>query len=353
MASANFPIIPFHKDIYGSDILAGIDGLIAYQFNPRFSFQAGLGIHGLAYSREAKDTFEIFIQRNKEYYAQVPFGFNFYPNGQSRVFSVYAGVLPSYLLRKSISAVEENPDFATYGQDPSDVGRIDLSAQMGLSLRLSENFRAHAVYTQSFTSQQNPAFNSGRFSSFSIGLSYSLYSNENKSVEKQVDISELSKTRQMPDYVLVQLKTNWRKAKRYLNSGYTVEAEKLLNEAKAENKSTVEAFQYSFSALPVYFYYDTSATAILDNRQSDLVVNHLGNPVADSALMGTFIIAEFGSVYSETFGSSSGFGLVIYSSSMKQLKEPFPYYTPNYFGLVSRKDVVRRFNGRLQEYLSR
>ena len=148
--------------------------------------------------------------------------------------------------------------------------------------------------------------------------------------------------------LLVRLKTEHKRIESLEQGGYQQEASKLRSKVIAENENTVSAFLNSITCCKVFYFYDTSSAEIRDGNFEYLMSYRLDTPVGktwqDSAYL---YIAEFGSPVSETFGTESGFGLVVYDKKFKQMAKPFPYYVSNVYGIISRKEVVSRFNTRL------
>lgn len=148
--------------------------------------------------------------------------------------------------------------------------------------------------------------------------------------------------------LLVRLKTEHKKIAALEQGGYQKEANKLRSKVLAENETTTSAFLNSITCCKVFYFYDSSSTEIRDGN-FDVLMNHhldtlIGKTWQDSAFL---YIAEFGSPMSETFGTESGFGLVVYDRKFNQMAKPFPYYVSNVYGIISRKEVVSRFNARL------
>ncbi len=342
------PLLTQYTDIYSTDIHAGFDARIVHEFNSKWAVYGGMGLQGLGYSRESYDSFQLFIQRTREVYFDIPLGVEFYP-GKSGLFSLMLGMNPSILLSKTISQEEQNPELYPIGPDPSKPGRLDFGFSAGVGMHLASGFHVFGSYTQSVSSKVTPAYNSGRNSYFSVGIRYSIFRMSERD-KVTAEEEEKGDARHVPGILLVRLKTDHKKIKRYTDAGYLEEAAKLKEKAVEENNSTIEAFREKFTAMPVYYFYDTSSTAIVEKDYWPHLITGTGAALPDSLPLEKVYLAEFGSVYSEAFGTSSGFGLVIYDAKFNQLKEPFPYYTPNFFGLVSRKDVVRKFNNQLIEY---
>src|SRR5690606_12123519 len=153
--------------------------------------------------------------------------------------------------------------------------------------------------------------------------------------------------------LLVRLKTEHKRISLYESRGYTQEAKELREEVAQENAETIRAFRTQYFVSDLLFFYDTSSSSLAEGKLSGHLFTDEGK-YTDSLIRDTseILIAEFGSPHSEAFGSSSGFGLVVYDAHFEQMKEPFPFYTSNYFGLISRQEVVAKFAKRLKSYLS-
>jgi len=282
----------------------------------------------------------------------MPVSVIFYPSRTERTWGFYAGLTPSVLLNKWVSKKEDNPAYYGIAKDPSSPGRFDLNINVGANLKLAPRWVISAEYTYSMTNQPIEPYNSGRFSQYSIGLGFQITQPNAKESEievaKKQEIFRLQKKNMV---MLVRLKTEAKKIKYYRDRGYTRDADELQEKVLEENQETIAAFEKGFSYCEVRYFYDTMSVAIADEKYTGILLNSNGSIseplVGDST---DVLIAEFGSPYSEAFGSSSGFGLVIYDYLFNQMKEPFPYYVSTYYGLVSRKEAVIRFDKKLREY---
>ncbi len=341
------------SDIYSRGMAPGLFIQGIKHIKPRYSVGVGLELNQMAYARTATDTFELFTQRVREYYLDIPLSFFFYPGREERTWNFYAGVTPSLLLFKDVSKVENNLQTRII-PDPSKAGRIDLGLHVGGSIKLNSRIMVKGSYTYSVTSSQNKFYNSGRFTMLNFGLGYEITKpNRKESAHELAKEESIDVYRKRNLVLLVRLKTEHKKVQRYRASGYEEDAKAMEADVAAENEITMEAFRYEFTACPVLFFYDTLSEDIVSENFHDLFnknkvkVDTLLNDSTD------VIIAEFGSPHSEAFGASSGFGLVVYDNTFKQLTEPFPFYTSNMLGLLTRQDVVRKFNKRMVEYLMR
>ncbi len=351
-AYANLSSIPTHRNIYIANSHGAFAAFASYRLKPKYDLRFGLKLNTVAYSRNATDSFEVFTQRIREYYLDVPLSVFFYPSRTERTWGFYAGLTPSLLLNKSVNKKEDNPAYYGLGVDPSAPGRFDLNLNVGASLKLAPRWMISAEYTYSFTNEANAAYNAGRFSQYAIGIGFQINQPNAKVSEietaKKEEIFRLQKKNMV---VLVRLKTEAKKIKYYRDRGYTRDADELLEEVQAENQGTIEAFEKGFAYCEVRYFYDTVSRAIANEKYTEILLNKDGSIAEDLVGDSTdILIAEFASPYSEAFGSSSGFGLVIYDYQFNQMKEPFPYYISTYYGLVSRKEAVIRFDKKLREY---
>ncbi|MDX5321736.1 MAG: PorT family protein [Bacteroidota bacterium] len=351
---ANLTTIPQHRSIYFQNSHAGFGVFTAYRFQPRFDLRLGLKANTLAYSRNATNNLELFIQRTREYYFETPLSVFFYPSRTERTWGFYTGVTPSVLMNKFVSQRENNPQYALVPPDPSDVGRMDWGINMGASVKLNPRLSMGADFTYSLTNKQAPAYNSGKFSQFSIGLGYQITApNKKESEIISTEKEEIIPFKKDKTVILVRLRTDHKRMRFYEENGYTQDAEELREALKVENETTMEAFRKGFVFCPVYFFYDTLSTQIREEHYDSILWDEEGKQVFTAPIGDTtdILIAEFTSPHSEAFGTSTGFGLVIFDYQFNQMKSPFPYYVPTYYGLVSRKEVVARFERRLREYL--
>ncbi|MBI1223583.1 MAG: outer membrane beta-barrel protein [Bacteroidetes bacterium] len=352
LLQANLPQIPHFRDVYFPNTNGALGFYAAYRIEPKFDIKIGLKANVVAYSRNATDNAEIFTQRIREYYIDLPINLYYYPSRTERTWGIYAGLTPSLLLNKYVNQKEHNPKFNNLPSDPSQVGRFDLGVNMGASLKLSPRWFISGNFTYSLTSKQNEAYNAGRFSQFSIGLGYQINSPNPKESEKELSIKEpVIPFGRKSTVLFVRLKTESKKINYYRNSGLNEVADDLQEKVNTENETTRQAFIQAFTFCSVYFFYDTSSAAILELKYNQNLLNEDGEFVQQS--FGDSIdilIAEFASPYSDAFGSESGFGLVVYDGNFNQMKAPFPYFISTFYGLVSRKEVVARFDRKLRDY---
>lgn len=340
-----------YSDIYKSALAPGLFANLIVHQRPRISYGVGLEFNGLNYTREATDTFQLFRQVMREYYLDIPFALYYYPGTAERNWNFYLGLTPSLLLNKYVSQKENN--LATSIEpDPSKVGRIDLSIHAGGSIKLNDRFFVKASYAYSVTSKQNQFYNSGRFSTLNIGLGIELTKpNKKESAHVQSLDNSIEKFRRKNLILLVRLKTEHKKIASLRAMGYEQDAKDLEEEVQIENESTITAFRNEFHVCEVLYFYDTLSKEIAKEDYSHLMDRH--GVIVDTLVHDSMdvLIAEFGSPYSEAFQSSSGFGLVVYDYTFKQMEEPFPFYISNFYGILSRQEVVRKFNKRFTEYL--
>lgn len=352
MAYANLPSIADHREIYIANTHGAFAMFASYRMKPRYDLRFGLKLNTVAYSRNSTDSFELFTQRIREYYLDLPVSIAYYPSRTERTWSFYAGLTPSVLLNKWVSKMEDNPAYYGIARDPSSPGRFDIGINFGANLKLAPRWMISAEYTYSATNQVIEPYNSGRFSQYAIGLGFQITQPDPKESEieiaKKEEIFHLQKKNMA---LLVRLKTEAKKIKYYRDRGYTQDADELLEKVQAENEETIAAFEKGFSYCEVRYFYDTLSVAISNEQYIGILLNSDGSIaeplVGDST---DILIAEFASPYSEAFGSSSGFGLVIYDNRFNQMKDPFPYYISTFYGLVSRKEAVIRFDKKLREY---
>lgn len=349
----NLSSIPKHREIYFANAHGAFGVYAARRIQPKYDFRFGVKLNTVAYSRNSTDSLELFIQRIREYYVDLPFSFFYYPSRTERTWGFYGGLTPSLLLNKYVSRKEYNKNYSKFPADPSQSGRFDLGLHVGASLKLNPRISIAASYTHSFTNFQTEPYNSGRFSQFDIGIGFQLNAPNAKESEK-----ELAKKEEIIPFhrkalvVLVRLKTEAKRIKMLENSGYLEDAAELKEKVDAENLLTMEAFRLGYTVSEVRFFYDTLSAAIAEERYEGAVFDE-NKVFSDSIITDTtdILIAEFGSPYSEAFGASSGFGLVVYDYQFNQMKEPFPYYVSTQYGLISRKEAVIRFDKKLREYL--
>ena len=348
----NLPQINKYRDIYFANPIAGAGGMVNYRLRSRMYFYGGLFANGLGYTREAIDSNETFLQRSTEWYLDIPLAILYYPGTGAKSWGIFGGLTPSVLLHKGVSRNESTAPY-NLAPDPSSPGRFDMMLHAGAMLHISPRWYVSARYNLSLTSLQNVAYNTGRFSSLGIGLGFRITAPEKQNVVKDKQEQVIQPFDKERLVLLVRLKTEHKKIQTLEAAGYHREAADLREEVAEENKETVRAFYGSFTYCPVYFFYDTSSRAIAEARYESQLFNAEGE-YTDTAVGNNFdvLIAEFSSPHSEAFGASSGFGLVVYDARFNQMKEPFPYYTQNLFGLIDRDEVVARFERKFINFQS-
>lgn len=349
----NLSSIPKHREIYFANAHAAFGIYAAHRVKPKYDFRFGLKLNTVAYSRNSTDSLELFIQRIREYYVDLPISVFYYPSRTERTWGFYGGLTPSVLLNKYVSRPENNKNYSKFPDDPSQTGRFDLGAHVGASLKLNPRFSIAASFTYSLSNAQVEPYNSGRFSQFDIGIGFQINApNARESANELAKEEEIIPFKRKSLVMLVRLKTDGKRIKILENSGYMVDAQELREKIAAENQLTMDAFRLGYTLGEVRFFYDTFSTAIAEERYEGILFDE-NKVFSDSIITDTtdILIAEFGSPYSEAFGSSSGFGLVVYDHQFNQMKEPFPYYVSTQFGLVSRKEAVIRFDKKLREYM--
>lgn len=346
----NYPAFSTQKNVYSGNVSPAFRIGAIRQFWGKASLFGGLGTHSLSYSRQGQDSNETFLQTIRENYIELPLFLAFHPSG-NRQFSLYAGISPSILITKNISRKELYPPMPPPGNDPSSTGRFDMMLSAGLGMRLLPNVQLGLEYHHSLTSEPNFSYNPGRFSNVQVNVLYVLNpgrKEEKRPVQKTVS-QKYFNTRNLT--VLVRLKTESRKIERLRANGYEEDARHMETQVAIENKNTMEAFQ-EVTGYPVYFFLDTSSAWLVEKQLKGILFDGESNVIDLNRIdTSNFLIAEFGSPHSDAFNTSSGFGLVVYDRNFNQMKEPFPYYVSNFYGVLSRQEVVSRFNERFQKFI--
>ncbi len=354
----NYPSLVRYPDTYVRNVGPGLYFQGMYHFSPRWAVGQAFGVNMVYYSRNALDSLQLFTQKVRETYLSFPTRVYFKPESNNENWIIYGGVSSSVLVEKWVNLYDVDVN-GRMVSDPSKPGRFDVGLQAGSWLKLSPRFFVGAELDFSLTSNQERAFQTGRFSVASIMLGAQL--NPERKPEPVVNPvptlrDSLERKALNNKYILlVRLKTESRKLATLKSLGLNEEVKSVQEKVIQENQLVAEAFASAFTTCPVYFFYDTSSQQILNLQYNSCLMNDSLNRTKVSFEPGntTIYIAEFGSPYSEAFQTSSGYGLVVYSHLFEQLQDPFPYFTNNFFGVLGKMDVVKKFDKNLKAYLGK
>lgn len=352
-AGVNYPLINKLTDTYEPNASVGMGFGLERMLGNKTGLQLSVGYNGLSYNRNAVDSNENFIQKTKENYADLNLNFLFYPAGKNGAFVLFAGVAPSLLIGKSVNRSQQPPPPQ---RDPSRYGRVDLSVTAGGQVNLTDHWYIKATYYHSFTDELSTHYNTGRFSMVQVGIGVRIQPRSEEADTQRVNIQDDPQKQFDLNgmHLLVRLPSNSKKIASYLKSGYTRLATELANKTAEENNDLIEAYRTNFDFCPVYFFYDTSSKDIVARHLAGNIFRTANELAVASAVDTTnFLIAEFGSPYSEAFQSSTGYGLIVYDKYFNQMQEPFPYYVPNFYGVLSREEVIKRLNLRIKKFAQR
>ncbi len=163
--------------------------------------------------------------------------------------------------------------------------------------------------------------------------------------------------------LIVRLKTNDRSIAAYRNSGRTELADKLTEENKIQNQKLLDAFKGFFDFCKVYFIYAKNTNALLQNQQNIFLNDTLAIDTTIKLTEKHFLIAEYGTItanvrtdeyhykgvyHTEPSASASSTSVIFISdTSLKQLREPFPFYQQTYLGNYNK--AVQSLNQNLSK----
>lgn len=146
--------------------------------------------------------------------------------------------------------------------------------------------------------------------------------------------------------IVVRLKTNDRSIDAYRKSGRNELANKLTEANAKQNQKLVDAFRGFFDYCKVYFIYAKNTNALLLGNQNIFLNDTLALDTTIKMKEKYFLIAEYGLIttneltdeyhyrsmnHTEPSSTSASTNVIFISdTSLKQLKEPFPFYQQTY-----------------------
>jgi hypothetical protein len=146
--------------------------------------------------------------------------------------------------------------------------------------------------------------------------------------------------------IVVRLKTNDRSIEAYRKSGRNELANKLVEVNAKQNQKLVDAFRGFFDYCKVYFIYAKNTNALLQGNQNIFLNDTLAVDTNIKMKEKYFLIAEYGLIttneltdeyhykslnHTEPSSTAASTNVIFISdTSLKQLKEPFPFYQQTY-----------------------
>lgn len=355
-----YPLMTNYRHVYRSAPAAGASFLLERNLFPvidapslaNWRFSTGLSFQALHYNRNAKDSFESFIQNTRESYLHVPIGLVWSPKVLDDDASFFVHLQNAFLIEKNLSQREF--DFSGNSpRDPSQSGRYSLGISAGGNLYLNKRFYIGAeihAYPNINRSLQR-AYHPGRFSQAGFTVGYRIFGRDTiiKNTIQQITIKPaIQDTTFIQTWFLVQLTSNKKTIDRYLAAGMRDQAFALQNETNALAEIEMNAIKKHITAGNFAFFYDYNAGSVVDGHYENVLfieneqkLHNLPDTTNDA-----IFILKFGEVYSESFQTYSGFGLVCHDRQFNQLKEPYPFYINSYLGIFKREDLAKKFNQR-------
>lgn len=305
------------------------------------------------------------------YYYDPTFALHLIPERGSSDLRIIFGVKPSVLLY-SYTEVLQNGE---YSLSPSQVeanrnraGDIDFSGLLGISFKFSSIGYFDMKYIHSFTNNTTSQYVKGRPNLMEFGIRLSAVEIGKTlfdiDAEIQKELIKLSK-----GTLLVMLPTpNPNEIKALTDLKKYEEIKHLQFQQDATNKMVVEKFSKDYAFSNVLFFYDTSATKIVNKNFNNVFVDEGGLlvPAPNTFDSSNFFIASFCDDVS-TFTNKFTYGLHVYDSKMQALPKPFSS-SQNDMGLFPDGDIIaymrkkralfnineyekiiKRFNNRLTE----
>lgn len=355
---ANLPFVTSNTDTFSARTGWGVWADAEYKINDRMRFHPGLGYNNFGYFQNyTTDSGVSERRRIIEHYFDLTGQISISPSPAENSARLFIGLGVSFLAQRSVNQpdiLDINITQATLDDKKSFAPGFLVSA--GFSAPLSKKIDLGLQYNLGFPNKIRPLDITGRLSTLQIRLSYKLVPN---SGSKKEEIKRRLSTDAYLPYqadslvIIVRLKENKRRILTLREQGYLADANEEESNTREDNLAIVNAFKQKFTYLPVLFFYDTDSKEALNGNFEGILLNDdLKRDSSVQLPQKQYLFAEFAQLFYETTQTSGMFGLVIYDDKFKNLKDPFPAFTSNAYGLLNTGEVITKFQKKLVKYFN-
>ncbi len=356
--AANLPFVTSNTDTFSARTGWGIWADAEYKINNTLRFHPGLGYNNFGYFQNYTTDSGITERRRIiEHYFDLTGQISISPSPAENSARLFIGLGVSLLAQRSASQPDIlgiNITQATLDNKKSFAP--GLLVNVGFSAPLSKKIDLGLQYNLGLPNKISPLDITGRLSTLQIRLSYKLVPNNGST--KEADKKRLSSDVYLPYQadslvIIVRLKENLRRILTLREQGYFAEANEEENNTREDNLAIVNAFKQKFTYIPVLFFYDNDSKEALNGNFEGILLND--DLKRDSSIQlpqRQYLFAEFAQLFYETTQTSGMYGLVIYDSQFKNIKDPFPAFTSNAYGLLNTGEVITKFQKKLKKYFN-
>lgn len=355
---ANLPFVTSNTDTFSARTGWGVWGDAEYTINDRVHFHPGLAYNNFGYFQNYTSDSGISERRKIiEHYFDLTGQISISPSAAQNSAKFFFGLGISLLAQRSV----DQPDILGINitqatLDDKKSFAPGLLASAGFSAPLSKKIDLGLQYNLSVPNKIRPLDITGRLSTLQIRLSYKL--TPDNGIKKESTKRRASTDIELPYnpdslVIIVRLKENLRRILALREQGYPADANEEENNTRIDNLEIMNTFKQKFAYLPVFFFYDTDSKEALNGNFEGILLNE--DAKRDSSVLlpqKEYLFAEFARLFDETTQTSGMYGLVIYDSRFKNIREPFPAFTSNAYGFLNTGEVISKFQKKLRKYFN-
>lgn len=358
--SANLPILLAYTDTFSARTGWGLWGNAEYALGRGWAFTPGLAYNSFGFNQYFYNDSGV-IQRRKitEHYFDLMAGFSFTPGGYNNGIRIHTGLGVSLLGQRNTDLPDElGRNISQITIDKKKSFSAGLLLSVGLSAPLSKKVDVGLNYLQGIPINVYPRDIVGRVGTLQLTVGYRFIPKTTPKNWANVEDEETSfALTTEPLYkkdslvILVRLKENKKRILALKEGGYLNDAAELEEETRYNNMQVYEAVNKNFNQLTVYYFYDTDSKAVLAGNTDNVLLDT--NLIRDASIVWPqkqVFFAEFATRFDEVSQTSGMYGWVVYTDNFKEVPPPFPAFVSNAYGLLSKKEVISRFNKKLAQY---
>ena len=369
--SGNFSTSHFNSENY---VGRGMGSIAAYFQNPITPYSINRYLNRLDYTVEAGLSWLGFRdassdKRFQANYIDLSMYLNYVPDKMSDDLRLFIGFRPSYLnfTQSSVLNFGVYRDLLADTQNVNEIGRLDYSGVIGVSVNMGEVASFELRYVHSFTNNTDANAFNGRPSAFEVGLRLSAIRLRDKLVKEEKSlVGDLNK--KAAGTLLIMLEEPDEKLIAELVREQKVQdADFVRNLQYQTNLNIIESFRSEFDFCRVLFFMNTNAHKVGMGKFEGVFVDDKLKPKTNVDFdTNNYFIGSFIEDVSD-YTNKPDYGLYLYDKNFKQLPkpfntnanamgifvggDPFNYFrrvkTSGYFPGDFRK-VIKKVNGKLQ-----
>jgi hypothetical protein len=325
--SGNFTTVHANHENYAG---RGMGSIAAFFQNPITPYHSNRYLNRLDYTVEAGLSWLGFRDKNSDKrfqanYIDLSLYLNYVPDQMSDDLRLFVGFRPSYLnfTQSSILNFGTYSDILSDSQNINQIGQIDYSGVIGVSVNMGEVANLELRYAHSFTNNTNRLFFNGRPSTVEVGLRLSAVRLRDKLVKDEINlVGDLNKRAQ--GTLLVMLEEPDEKLIKQLVDEEKIKDASFVRELQFQtNKNIIQAFRSEFDFCRVEFFMNKEANSVAKGKFEGVFVDDQLNPKPyvdfDTS---NYFIASFIEDISD-YTQKQDYGLYFYNKNFIQLPKPY------------------------------